>query len=83
MSILIVTALFGVIYGIYTKISSKSLKNLDLSENVSLSLDQDQKIINIQVIDKGRILITIKHSGDIKGIIYDINNQKIIQTINK
>lgn len=76
-------ALFGIIYGMYIKISSKSLKNYELSKYISLSLDQDQTIINMEVIDEGRILITIGNGRDIQGIIYDIKNQKIIQRINK
>ena len=67
----------------YTKIASKSSKNVNLSEKVFLSLENDQVIKNMQVIDKSKILITIYNGKDIEGIIFDIENKKIIQTINK
>ena len=57
--------------------------NVNLSEKVFLSLENDQVIKNMQVIDKSKILITIYNGKDIEGIIFDIENQKIIQTINK
>ena len=42
----------------YTKIASKSSKNVNLSEKVFLSLENDQVIKNMQVIDKSKILKT-------------------------
>ena len=66
----------------YTKITSKSAKK-NLSEEVSFLLEEDQEINTIQVIDKNRILVTIKNDHGIQGIIYDINKQKIIQRLNK
>ena len=83
LSFLIIISLFGIIYGMYRNISSKSLKNSDLATNISLSLDQDQEIKNMQVIKEGRILITVGNDHEIQGIVYDLNNQKIIQRINK
>ena len=67
----------------YTKVGFKSSKNFNLSEEVSLSLENDQEIKNIQVIDRKTILITIGNDKEIKGIVYDIKNKKITQIINK
>ena len=55
----------------------------NLSEEVSFLLEEDQEINNMQVIDKNRILVTIKNDHGIQGIIYDINKKKIIQRLNK
>ena len=67
----------------YIKISPKASKNYNINEVVSLSLNQDQEIINMQVINNNRILITIVDDNGIQGIIFDIDSQKIIQRIKK
>ncbi len=67
----------------YIKISSKASKNYNKNPNISLSLKKEEKIINMQVIDNNNILISIGNSGEIYGIIYDINNQKVLQIIKK
>ena len=67
----------------YIKISPKASKNYNIDEIVSLSLIQDQEIKNMQVIDNNRILITIVSNDEIQGVIFDVNNQEIIQRIKK
>ena len=66
----------------YIKISSKTSKNFKINEVISLSLNHDQEIKDIQVIDNNRILILIEDE-EIQGIIFDIDSQKIIQRIKK
>ena len=83
LSFLIIIALFAVIYGMYTKISPITSKNYNIDGVVSLSLNQDQEIKNMQVINDNRILITIGDDNGIQGIIFDIDSQKIIQRIKK
>ena len=82
LSILIGIALFGVIYGLYINIYPKSPLKSTKTE-ISLLLNQEQKIKNMQVIDEDKILITIEDDNQIQGIIYDINKKKIIQRLNK
>lgn len=67
----------------YIKISSKASKNYNKNQNISLSLKKEEKIIDMQIIDNNNILISIDDTGEIYGIIYDINNQKILKTIKK
>ena len=67
----------------YIKISPKAQKNYNINEVVSLSLNQDQEIKNMQVINNNRILITIDDDNGTQGIIFDIDSQKIIQRIKK
>ena len=82
LSVLIIIALFAVVYGMYIRISHKSSKN-NVPDDISLLLNKDQEIINMQVIDQNRILVTIENNNQIHGIIYDINKKKIIQSLNK
>ena len=74
-------AFFAVIYGVYIKISTKTSKNFNKVN--SLSLLPDQKVKNIEVIDNNRILITITKDSEIQGIIFDIDKKEIIQRIKK
>ncbi len=67
----------------YTKISSKSLEIEKYPENISLLLDNEDHIENFQVIDKKKILITIKKNNQLIGWIYDIDDKKIIQRLTK
>ena len=53
------------------------------NENISLLLDKDEHIENFQVIDEKKILITIKKNNQLIGWIYDIDDKKIIQKLNK
>ena len=67
----------------YIKISPKVPKDYNINEVVSLLLNQDQEIKNMQVINNNRILITIVDDNETQGIIFDIDSQKIIQRIKK
>ena len=67
----------------YIKISPKVPKDYNINKVVSLLLNQDQEIKNMQVINNNRILITIVDDNEIQGIIFDIDSQKIIQRIKK
>ncbi len=67
----------------YIKISPKVPKNYNINEVVSLLLNQDQEIKDMQAINNNRILITILDDNEIQGIIFDIDSQKIIQRIKK
>ena len=67
----------------YIKISSKTLNNHNIDEIISMSLTQNQKIKEIQVIDNNRILITIEDDNEIQGIIFNIDTQEIIYRVEK
>ena len=67
----------------YIKISPKVPKDYNINKVVSLLLNQDQEIKNMQVINNNRILITIVDDNETQGIIFDIDSQKIIQRIKK
>ena len=67
----------------YTKISSNFLRKETNTENISLSLKNGEVIENFQIIDKGRILVTIKNQDQLVGLIYDIKNKQIVQRLDK
>ena len=83
LSFLIIIAFFALIYGIYIKIFPKTLNNYNIDEVVSLSLKQNQKIKEIQVMDDNIILIIIEDVDEIQGIIFNIDTQEIIQRLTK
>ena len=55
---------------------------LDL-KNLSLNLSNKEEIIDIEVIDENRLLITINSSDNLKGVIYHIKQNKIHKIIEK
>ena len=67
----------------YLKISKPTdilIKNTDF---FSSNLSKDEKIMNMEVIDKGHILILINKDNNVKGAIYNIKKNKIIRIIDK
>ena len=67
----------------YLKISTNS-KDVTLDpEKITLNLDDKEEIIDIEVIDENRLLITINSSDNLKGVIYSIKQNKILKIIEK
>ena len=67
----------------YSKISTNS-KDVTLNpEKITLNLKDKAEIIDIEVIDENRLLITINHSDNVKGVIYHINENKIQKIIER
>ena len=83
LSILIILAFIAIIYGIYLKTSNDNKFSLKNANKLSLNLEINEKIQDIQVIDKDTLLILIKNSGVIKAGIYNLKSKKIINYIEK
>ena len=67
----------------YSKISTNPKDvTLDL-EKITLNLNDKEEIINIEVIDENRLLIIVHGSDSIKGMIYNIKQNKILKIIQK
>ena len=67
----------------YSKISTNSKDaTLDL-KRISLNLTNKEEIVDIEVIDESRLLITINSSDNLKGMIYNIKKNQIIKIIEK
>ena len=67
----------------YLKISTTGKNLLDLPVIFSSQLDNNEKIKNIEVLDKNKLLILIESNDMIKGAIYDVDNNQIIRFIDK
>ena len=67
----------------YSKILTDS-KDITLDpKKITLNLNDKEEIINIEIIDENRLLITINSSNNLKGVIYHIKQNKILKIIEK
>ena len=83
LSILIVFSFIALIYGIYIKISDKSKYIKDSPNLISLQLNEGDEIVDIEVIDNKKLLLIIKNSSQLKGAIYNIDQGRIVEIIDK
>ena len=67
----------------YLKISKSSNNLINTPYIFSTKLNNNEKILKIEVIDKNKLLILIESADNIKGAIYDIENNKIIRFIER
>ena len=67
----------------YLKISTSSSNLINVPNIFSAKLNNNEKIINIEVIDRNKLLVLIESADNIKGAIYDIENNKIIRFIER
>ena len=83
LGILIIFAFIALIYGMYSKILKDS-KDIALDpKKITLNLSDKEEIIDIEIIDENRLLITINSSDNLKGVIYSIKQNKILKIIEK
>ena len=83
LGVFIIIAFLAIIYGMYLKISKSSNNLINTPYIISTKLNNNEKILNIEVIDKNKLLILIESADNIKGAIYDIENNKIIRFIER
>ena len=83
LGVFIILAFLAIIYGMYLKISKSSNNLINTPYIFSTKLNNNEKILNIEVIDKNKLLILIESTDNIKGAIYDIENNKIIRFIER
>jgi hypothetical protein len=83
LGVFIIIAFLAIIYGMYLKISKSSNNLINTSYIFSTKLNNNEKILNIEVIDKNKLLILIESADNIKGAIYDIENNEIIRFIER
>ena len=67
----------------YLKISTTGTNLPDSPMIFSSQLDNDEKIKNIEVLDKNKLLILIESNDRIKAAIYDIDNNQIFRFIDR
>ena len=80
---LIIIAFLAVIYGMYLKISTPDKNSAISSIIFSSKLTDGEKIKNIEVLDKDKLLILIETNDKLKSAIYDVNKNKIIRIIER
>ena len=67
----------------YLKISKSSNNLINTPYIFSTKLNNNEKILNIEVVEENKLLILIESADNIKGAIYDIENNKIIRFIER
>ena len=67
----------------YLKISTSSSNLINTPNIFSAKLNNSEKIINIEVIDRNKLLVLIESADNIKGAIYDIKSNKIISFVER
>ena len=83
LGILIIFSFIALIYGMYSKILTDSEDVTLDPKKISLNLNDIEEIIDIEIIDENRLLITINNSDSLKGVIYNIKQNKILKIIEK
>ena len=83
LGILIIIAFLAIIYGMYLKISIPSKNFVNSTIIFSSKLTDGEKIKNIEVLDKDKLLILIETNDKIKSAIYDVNKNQIIRIIER
>ena len=67
----------------YSKISTDSDDMTLDPKKITLNLNDKEEIVDIEIIDKNRLLITINNSDNLKGVIYHIRQNKILKVIER
>ena len=83
LGLLIIIAFLALLYGMYLKISTNGQNISDSSIIFSSNLAKDEYIKNIEVIDKKRLLILIEKNNQIRGVVYDSDQNQIIRIIER
>ena len=67
----------------YLKIDGNQNNSQNNIKNFSLNLANNEKIIDIQVLNTNQLLIVISNSVNTSGIVYDTEKNNIISTIKR
>jgi len=67
----------------YLKIAGNQNNSQNNIENFSLNLANNEKIIDIKVLNNNQLLIVISNSVNTSGIVYDTKKNNIISTIKR
>ena len=83
LAVLIIICFVSLIVGMYLKIAGNQNNSQNNIKNFSLNLANNEKIIDIQVLNNNQLLIVISNSVNISGIVYDTKENNIISTIKR
>jgi hypothetical protein len=83
LAILIIICFVLLLYGLYSKISNpEGATNVEIS-NYSLKLDNKERIKDVKIIDKNRILVVISNDDQLFFIVYNLKQNKIVSRIGR
>ena len=69
--------------GMYLKTAGNQNNSHHNLKDFSLGLEKNEKIIDIEVLNKNQLLIIISNSVNTSGIVYDTKEKNIIHTIKR
>ena len=83
LAVLIIICFVSLIVGMYLKISGNQNNSQYNIKDFSLGLSKNEKIIDIEVLNKDQLLIIISDSVNTSSIVYDTKENNIISTIKR
>ena len=83
LAVLIIISFVGLIVGMYLKITGNQNNSQHNIKEFSLGLANNEKIIDIEVLNKNQLLIIISNSVNTSGIVYDTKENNIISIIKR
>jgi len=83
LAVLIIICFVSLIVGMYLKIPGNQNNSQNNIKNLSLNLTNNEKIIDIQVLNNNQLLIVISDAVNISGIVYDTKKNNIISIIKR
>ena len=83
LAVLIIICFVSLIVGMYLKIAGNQNNSQNNIKNFSLGLANNEKIIDIQVLNQNQLLIVISNSVNTSGIVYDTKKNNIVSTIKR
>ena len=83
LAVLIVICFVSLMIGMYLKIAGNQNNSQHNIKDFSLGLANNEKVIDIEVLNKNQLLIIISNSVNTSGIVYDTKENNIISTIKR
>ena len=83
LAVLIVICFVSLMTGMYLKIAGNQNNSHHNLKDISLGLENNEKIIDIEVLNKNQLLIIISNSVNTSGIVYDTKEKNILYTIKR
>ena len=80
---LIIICFVSLIVGMYLKIAGNQNDSQHNIKDFSLGLVNNEKIIDIEVLNKNQLLIIISNSVNTSGIVYDTKEKNILYSIKR
>ena len=83
LAVLIFICFISLLVGMYLKIAGNQNNSQHDIKDFSLGLAKNEKIIDIEVLNKNQLLIIISNSVNTSGIVYDTKEKNILYTIKR